>query len=74
MRPVIWKGRMRTFRFLLDIAYASAVLYRALRQVQPEAVELRIVDGDHEWDVWQSQIAEGLRYINKYISRPELGD
>ncbi|WP_137919220.1 alpha/beta hydrolase-fold protein [Hydrogenophaga sp. 2FB] len=55
----------------LDIAYASAQLFKELRKHQPDAVELRIVDGDHEWDVWQSQIAEGLKFMNRYLSRPE---
>lgn len=55
----------------LEIAYASALLFKELRRVQPAAVELRIVDGDHEWDVWQSQVVEGLKYMNKHVSRAE---
>jgi S-formylglutathione hydrolase FrmB len=35
-----------------DISYHAAVLYQTLREHQPNAVEFRLVDGDHEWQVW----------------------
>ncbi|MEL7312826.1 MAG: alpha/beta hydrolase-fold protein [Pseudomonadota bacterium] len=47
----------------LDIAYHAAVLYQKLRAHQPESVELRIIDGDHELDVWDKTFDEAMRYL-----------
>jgi transcriptional regulator len=35
-----------------DIAYQAANFYQRLREHQPEMVEYRVIDGDHEWVVW----------------------
>lgn len=53
-----------------DIAYHAAVLYQALREHQPDAVEFRVVDGDHEWPVWIETLPEAMTYIFRYASRP----
>lgn len=53
-----------------DIAYHAAVLYQALREHQPTAVEFRVVDGDHEWKVWSDTLPEALDYVFSYASRP----
>lgn len=45
------------------IAYHAAVLYETLRQHQPEAVELRIVDGAHNWEVWRSALPDTLTFL-----------
>jgi len=47
----------------LDIAYHATVLFQRLRTHQPEDVELRIVDGDHEFDVWDRTLEEAIRYL-----------
>ncbi len=47
----------------LDIAYHAAVLFQRLRAHQPEDVELRIVDGDHEFEVWDRTLEEAIRYL-----------
>lgn len=54
-----------------DIAYHAAVLYQALREHQPNAVEYRVVDGDHEWQVWVDTLPEALEYVFSYTSRPQ---
>lgn len=53
-----------------DIAYHAAVLYQSLREHQPKAVEYRVVDGDHEWQVWSDTLPEALNYVFSYVSRP----
>jgi len=39
------------------------VLYETLRQHQPEDVELRIVDGAHNWEVWRSALPDTLNFL-----------
>ncbi|MEL7297248.1 MAG: alpha/beta hydrolase-fold protein [Pseudomonadota bacterium] len=51
----------------LDIAYHAAVLYQKLRQHQPDAVEFRVVDGDHELSVWQRTFDEAMQYIFGFV-------
>ena len=53
-----------------DIAYHAAVLYQKLREYQPNKVEYRVVDGDHEWMVWETTIGDAMKYMFRYTSRP----
>ena len=55
---------------VFDIAYHGAVLYQALREHQPGNVEFRVVDGDHEWQVWADTLPEALDYVFSYAARP----
>jgi enterochelin esterase-like enzyme len=55
----------------LDIAYHAAYFYQYLRNHQPEHIEFRVVDGDHEWDVWAGTIGDTLQFIGKYIAAPK---
>lgn len=43
----------------------TAGLYMALSAIQPTQVELRIVDGDHEWMTFRDALPNALRYINR---------
>ncbi|MEM6817705.1 MAG: alpha/beta hydrolase-fold protein [Pseudomonadota bacterium] len=47
----------------LDIAYHATVLYQRLRVHQPENTELRIVDGDHEFEVWDKTLDDALEFL-----------
>ncbi|GAB1265732.1 alpha/beta hydrolase-fold protein [Aurantivibrio infirmus] len=53
-----------------DIAYHGAYFYQVMREFQPEYVEYRVVDGDHEWSVWESTIDDALIYMSKYLAGP----
>lgn len=55
----------------LDIAYHATILYQRLRKIQPEHVELRIIDGGHEWAVWNKTLAEAMRYTFQFASPPQ---
>jgi enterochelin esterase-like enzyme len=46
------------------IALQSAMLYEKLRLHQPRAIELRVVDGDHEWMVWRDTLGDALQFMN----------
>jgi enterochelin esterase-like enzyme len=54
----------------LGIAAESVRLYDTLRARQPDAVELRVVDGGHEWSVWHATFPDALRYMSRYVSPP----
>lgn len=53
------------------IALQAAMLFDRLWKHQPEAIELRIVDGDHEWMVWRDTLPEALGFINRWIEGPK---
>ena len=55
---------------IFDIAYHAAVLFQRLREHQPKAVEYRVIDGDHEWMVWETTIGDALQYMLDRVSRP----
>lgn len=47
----------------------AAKLYTLLRKNRQPA-ELRIVNGAHNWAVWESTIGDAMRYIFRYSTRP----
>lgn len=47
-------------------------LYSLLRK-NGQPAELRIVDGAHSWQVWESTIGDALRYIFRFAARPAIG-
>jgi S-formylglutathione hydrolase FrmB len=49
---------------------AEAAKFYALLRRNKQPAELRIVDGAHSWTVWESTIADALRYIFRYASQP----
>lgn len=54
----------------LGAAYETALLFKRIMERQPIKVELRIVDGGHNWAVWASAIDETMRYVFRFASRP----
>lgn len=52
------------------IALQSAMLYERLRLHQPKDIELRIIDGDHEWAVWRDTLADALQFMSSRIAGP----
>jgi enterochelin esterase-like enzyme len=57
-----------------DIAWHAAVLHQALREHQPDHVEFRVVDGDHEWPVWAGALPDAMRWMFGYASGPTATD
>lgn len=50
------------------IALQAAMLYEKLRLHQPQALEFRVVDGDHEWAVWRDTLGDALQFMNARIT------
>ena len=53
-----------------DIAYHAANFYQRLREHQPDKVEYRVVDGGHEWPVWERTLPDAVTYMSRFVSRP----
>ncbi len=56
----------------LGIAYETALLFKRLFERQPEQTELRVVDGEHSWKVWQATISDAMRYVFRYAEPPQV--
>jgi enterochelin esterase-like enzyme len=54
----------------LGIASETALLSRRLSQRQPGNAELRVVDGDHSWKVWEGTIEAAMQYIFQFADKP----
>ena len=54
----------------LGIALHTARLFERLRAHQPGRVELRIVDGGHDWPVWRETLPDALRYLCRFVNGP----
>jgi enterochelin esterase-like enzyme len=52
----------------LGIALQAAMLYEKLRLHQPDSVELRIVNGDHEWMLWRDTLPDALQFMSARIA------
>lgn len=52
------------------IAFETMTLFRRLYGHQPELTELRIVDGDHSWNIWARSIEPAMRYIFAHVEQP----
>jgi len=55
--------------FLIELE--AVQLYELLRKNKQPA-ELRIVNGAHEWPVWESTIGDALKYIFRYSAQPAV--
>lgn len=53
-----------------DIAFHAAEFHRMLRATQPDKTVFRVVDGDHEWPVWEHSIGDALEYTLSYLRAP----
>lgn len=54
----------------LGAAFETALLFKRMTARQPVLMELRIVDGGHNWAVWATVIDEAMRYMFRFASRP----
>ena len=52
------------------IAFETALLYKRMFARQPDQTELRVVDGDHNWKVWEASIDDALLYVFHFADKP----
>lgn len=53
----------------LGITFETALLFKTIFEQQPKLVEFRVVDGEHDWNVWSSTLDDALRYIYRFVPR-----
>ena len=53
---------------VFSIAFHAATLFERLRFHQPDAIEFRVVNGDHEWMVWRDTLADALQFMTVRIA------
>ena len=56
---------------MFSIAFHAATLFERLRFHQPDAIEFRIVNGDHEWMLWRDTLADALQFMTARIAGPK---
>lgn len=49
----------------------ATLLYSQLRKAKQPA-ELRIVNGKHEWTVWETTLGDSLKYVFSTVQRPQV--
>ena len=54
----------------IKIESEATQLYSLLRK-NKQAAELRIVNGKHEWPVWESTVGDALKYVFRTVRRPQ---
>jgi enterochelin esterase-like enzyme len=54
-----------------DIAYHAAAFYQTLREHQPQWVELRIFDGDHDFAAWGGSLGDAMQYLARFLTAPQ---
>jgi enterochelin esterase-like enzyme len=52
------------------IAFETAALFKVMFDRQPELAKLRIVDGDHNWQVWSNALDDSMTYLFGFATRP----
>lgn len=50
-----------------DLDFEAAVLYSKARRVDGVTAEFRVLDGGHDWDVWQAGFREGIVDLSGYL-------
>ena len=56
----------------LGIAFETALLFKRMFEMQPEQVELRVVDGGHSWSVWSNAVDDAMTYLFRYTAKPQI--
>jgi enterochelin esterase-like enzyme len=54
----------------LGITFETALLFKRLFERQPQQIELRVMDGDHSWKVWETAIDGAMQYLFQYADKP----
>ncbi|MEV4619192.1 alpha/beta hydrolase-fold protein [Asanoa sp. NPDC049573] len=47
-----------------DLDYEAATLYNTVRRSPAVSAEFRVVDGGHDWGVWQPSFVDGLTHLS----------
>jgi enterochelin esterase-like enzyme len=53
-----------------DLDFEAARLYNQLVHTRYVVAQFRVLDGGHDWDVWQPAFIEGLTWVSRFLDRP----
>ena len=53
-----------------DLDFEAHVLFNQAARVENLSSELRVVDGGHDWDVWEPTFVEGAKYVFRFLRPP----
>ena len=53
----------------LGTVVSSVNLYWRIIKIQPQAVELRVVDGDHDWGTFRTALPDTLQYLDRQCAK-----
>ena len=51
----------------LGIAFETAQFSKLMAGRQPDRVDLHIVEGRHDWSVWNNTLDDALTYLYRYV-------
>lgn len=51
-----------------DLDYEAATLYNTIRRADPVSAQFRVVDGGHDWGVWEPAFVDGLKQLAGTLS------
>jgi enterochelin esterase-like enzyme len=54
----------------LGIASETTLLFKQLLARQPGQAELRVVEGGHNWKVWEANIGAAMQYMFRFADKP----
>jgi enterochelin esterase-like enzyme len=52
------------------VAFETALLFKRMFERQPDQVQLRVIDGDHSWKVWEAMIDDAMLYVFQFADKP----
>lgn len=55
-----------------DLDMATHLIYTSARRVSGITAELRVIDGGHDWDVWQPAFRDGVKDLAGYLRTSPL--
>lgn len=53
-----------------NVEYQSVLLYERLNKEAGSPAELRVVNGEHDWELWKPMFTEGLKYMFEFLRFP----
>ena len=53
----------------LGIAFETTQLFNTIAEWQPELTQVRIVDGRHDWNVWNETLDDAMKFVFRVVPR-----
>lgn len=57
-----------------NVEYQSVLLFERLNKEAGSPAELRVVNGEHDWELWNPMLADGLKYMFEFLRFPRASN